>query len=72
MAFPRQLLVWGDSLVLEKPGSVVSSGYLSAREGSADMLYSEEEKLLSSPSVLNKMPAYLYLFGITCMFLYCY
>lgn len=62
----------GDSLVLEQPVSVVSSCCLFAREGSADMLYSEEEKLLSSPSVLNKIPAYLHLFGIKYMFVYPY
>lgn len=45
--------MWGDSLMFEQLVSVVAS----LREGSADTLYSDEGKL-SSPIVLNKIPAF--------------
>lgn len=51
--------MWGDSLMFEQLLSVVAS----VREGSADTLYSDEGKL-SSPIVLNKIPAFSHLFGI--------
>lgn len=56
LSFPRQLLVQGDSLMLEQPVSVASSGSCSGKRVSADMLSSEEEKLLLSSSLLNKIP----------------
>lgn len=58
--------MWGDSLVFEQ----LVSGVASVREGSADTLYSDERKLLSSPSVLNKIPAFSHLFGIKAVFIY--